>query len=319
MAQDDLMAEVEKRANLAMSNQMEMLTFYLTDQQVYALNVFKIIEILETPKHITKIPLSHPNTKGEINFRGKAISLIDLSEYLGMEAVDYKNDISYVLICEYSTSVQGFLISQPKILITKGWDDIIKPQGAVYDSSCLTAITHENGETIQILDVEKVLNDIIGIDTKVSENVLGRGRDIVKPGHHILAVDDSKTACTLIASALQQMDIPHTIVDNAPKALELIENSVGADGKSKYTLIISDLEMPLMDGFTFLRRVKADPRFTKIHLTIHSSLSNKSNVSKAKEMGADDFVSKFTPDNIVGSILDQLQKAEAQSHVMAVT
>ena len=74
------MAEVGKRANLAMSNQMEMLTFYLTDKQRYALNVFKIIEILETPDRITKIPHSHPTLKGEINFRGKPISLIDLKE-----------------------------------------------------------------------------------------------------------------------------------------------------------------------------------------------------------------------------------------------
>lgn len=308
----DVLDEVAKRANLAMSNQMEMLTFFLTDKQLYALNVFKIIEILETPKEITKIPYSHSTIKGNINFRDKAISLIDLGEYLGMEPVDYKNTVSYVLVCEYSTTVQGFLISQPNVLITKSWSDVIKPKGNIYDNSCLTAITYDDDQPIQILDVEKVLNEIIGIDTKVSADMVSRSKGIVKQGHHILALDDSKTACTLIASALNQLNIPHTIVDNAPQALEILEKSIGADGMSSITLIISDLEMPIMDGFTFTRKVRADPKLAKIRLTIHSSLSNKSNVEKATQMGADDFVSKFTPDNIVGSILDQLQKAEAQ-------
>lgn len=151
MAHDELMAEVDQRTNLAMSNEMEMLTFYLTDKQLYGLNVFKIIEILETPKRVTKIPHAHATIKGEINFRGRSISMIDLAEYLGLQPVDYKNEVSYVLVCEYSTTTQGFLISQPNLLITKSWDDIIKPDGTVYNSSCLTAFVYHDGEAIQML------------------------------------------------------------------------------------------------------------------------------------------------------------------------
>jgi len=309
MADDKLMAEVDQRTRLAFSNEMEMLTFYLTDRQLYGLNVFKTIEILETPKQITKIPYTHPTVKGEINFRGHAITLIDLAEYLGLTPIDYRNEISYVLICEYSTTVQGFLVTQPNILITKSWNEIIRPEGAIYDSSCLVAFTYENGEAIQILDVEKILNEIFGIDTTISQDLIEKGQLLDKSGHHILAVDDSKAACQLMEKVLSRLEIQHTVLNNPKKAMELLEQSIGEDGSSQYTLIFTDIEMPIMDGFTFTRKVKANPRLSSIYLAVHSSLSNQSNKQKASQMGANDFIPKFTPDNIVGLILQQLEKA----------
>ncbi|MBF0400324.1 MAG: chemotaxis protein CheV [Magnetococcales bacterium] len=309
MTQDQLFAEVDKRANLAMSNEVEMLTFYLMDQQLYGLNVFKIIEILETPKGISRIPRSHPTIKGEIDFRGHPINLIDLGEYLGMEPVDYKHAISYVLVCEYSTTIQGFLVARPNVLVTKSWDEIIKPVGAVYESSCLTAITYHEGRPIQMLDVEKVLNDIVGIDIKISKELIERGQQVVRKEHHILAVDDSKAACHLIQAVLNQMGIRHTVVDEAPKALELLEQSINKEGKSSYTMVFTDIEMPIMDGFTFTRMVKNNPRLANIYVAINSSLSNRSNEDKAHQIGADDFIPKFTPDNMAKIVIEQVEKA----------
>ncbi|MEO5331093.1 MAG: chemotaxis protein [Magnetococcus sp. YQC-5] len=309
MTQDQLFAEVDKRTNLAMSNEVEMLTFYLTDQQLYGLNVFKIIEILETPKGIARMPHSHPTIKGEIDFRGHPINLIDLGEYLGMEPVDYKRTVSYVLVCEYSTTIQGFLVARPNVLVTKGWDEIIKPTGSVYENSCLTAITYHEGQPIQMLDVEKVLNDIVGIDIKISQELIAKGRQIVSQDHHILAVDDSKAACHLIQAVLNQMGIRHTVVDEAPKALELLEKSIDQEGRSAYTMVFTDIEMPVMDGFTFTRKVKNNPRLAKIYVAINSSLSNRSNEEKAEQMGADDFIPKFTPDNMARIVIEQVEKA----------
>ncbi|MBF0368008.1 MAG: chemotaxis protein CheV [Magnetococcales bacterium] len=309
MAPDQLFDEVEKRANLALSNEMEMLTFYLNDKQLYGLNVFKIIEIFETPKTITRIPYCHPTIKGAIDFRGSAINLIDIGEYLGMPPVDFKNEISYVMICEYSRTTQGFLVTQPNVLITKGWDDIIKPDGAIYDSSCLTAITYHDEVMVQMLDVEKILGEIVGIDIQISDELVEKGKEIVTDAHHILAVDDSKAACSLIRDVLDQMGIRHTVVDNAPRALEILEGSIGADGKSSFTMVFTDIEMPVMDGFTFTRKVRANHKLDHVHLVVNSSLSNRSNQLKAEQMGANDFVPKFTPDNMAKIVLEQVEKA----------
>lgn len=304
------MAEVEQRTRLAFSNEMEMLTFYLTDGQLYGLNVFKIIEILECPKHVTKVPQSHPAIKGSIDFRSHPISMIDLSEAMGLPPTDYRNTVSYVLVCEYSTSIQGFLVSQPNVLINKSWDDIIKPSGTIYDNSYLTAITYHNDHPIQILDVEKILSEIVGIEVAVSEALIQKGKAIVTQAHHILAVDDSKAARNLIATALNQLDIRHTLVEDAQKALDMLEESVADGSPCPYTLIFTDIEMPVMDGFTFTRKVRANPRLKEVYLAIHSSLSNKSNEDKAQAMGADDFIPKFTPDRIIGAIVEQLEKVE---------
>lgn len=309
MARDELMAEVDKRTRLAFSNEMEMLTFWLSDGQLYGLNVFKIIEILETPREITRIPQSHPAIKGEINFRGHPIALIDVSQFLGMEPVKYKEAISYVLVCEYSTTVQGFLVSQPNVLITKSWDEIIKPEGVVYDTSFLTAITYHEGQPIQLLDVEKILVEIIGIDVHISDHLLAQAKNLVNQEHHILAVDDSKAACHLIETTLNQLGLRNTVVDSAPKALEILEKSVAAGGVCPYTVVFTDIEMPVMDGFTFTRKVKDNPKLAQVYLAVHSSLSNKSNQDKAKQMGANNFIPKFTADNIVRVVLEEIERA----------
>ncbi|HIJ84984.1 MAG: chemotaxis protein CheV [Magnetococcales bacterium] len=310
MGQDQLFKEIDQRTNLAMSNEFEMLTFLLSDGQTYGLNVFKIIEIIETPKYITKVPHSHPNVKGEINFRDRPITLIDIGEYLGMEAIDFANTISYVLVCEYSNTTQGLMVKEPNILITKSWDDIVKPEGEIYDSSCLTAMTWHQDQPIQLLDVEKILNDIIGIETKISDEAIARVKSLATERHHILAVDDSTAACALTRLVLSQMGIAHTVVSSAPKALELLKESLDAKGVSPYTLIFTDIEMPVMDGFTFTRKVKGDPKLNHIYLSVHSSLSNKSNEDKAASAGADDFIPKFTPDNICNLVIRQIEKAE---------
>ncbi|MBF0416299.1 MAG: chemotaxis protein CheV [Magnetococcales bacterium] len=310
MTQDQLFQEINQRSNLAMSNEFEMLTFLLSDDQTYGLNVFKIIEIIETPKLITKIPNSHPNVKGEINFRDHPITLIDIGEYLGMAPIDCAKTISYVLVCEYSNTTQGLMVKEPKILITKSWDDIIKPEGEIYESSCLTAMTWHQNQPIQLLDVEKILHDIIGIETKISDAAIAHVKRLPTEKHHILAVDDSKAACELTRLVLSQMGIAHTVVTSAPKALELLESSVDSQGKCPFTLIFTDIEMPVMDGFTFTRKVKANPKLNNIFLSVHSSLSNKSNEEKAASAGANDFIPKFTPDNMANLIIRQIEKVE---------
>jgi two-component system chemotaxis response regulator CheV len=307
----NFMDEVNRRTNLAFSNEMEMLTFYLTDNQLYGLNVFKIIEILECPRQLTRMPHGHPSILGAMDFRGRAVPLLDLAQALGMPGVDRSQGVSYVLVCEYSNTTQGLLISRPNLLIHKSWDAIHRPEGEIYEDSCLTAITYHDGQPIQILDVEKILTEVIGIDHRISETLVARGHQLVRQEHHVLAVDDSRAARSLIKLAMEQLGIRHTLFDNAASALQALEASV-ADGRPcPYTIIFSDIEMPVMDGFTFTRRVKAHPQLAHVYLALHSSLSNRSNEVKAKQMGADDFIPKFQPDLIAGSVLAQLEKAEA--------
>ncbi|MBF0589088.1 MAG: chemotaxis protein CheV [Magnetococcales bacterium] len=307
---DNVMDEVDQRTNLAFSNQMEMLTFFLTDGQQYGINVFKIIEVIETPKDVTQVPKSHPAITGAINFRDNLVTAIDLSQALGMKPVDYANDISYVIICEYSNNIQGFLISSPNKLMNKSWEDIKRPAGSIQNSGYLTAITYDGGpeNSIQILDVEKILGEILGIEDEVADELIQESRKVVTGNNRVLVLDDSRSAINLLEATLRQLGI--TRIDkfnSAEKALEALERAMTAEREDRYNLIISDIEMPGMDGFTFTRKVKAHPVMSKVHLVLHSSMSNKSNRDKATQVGADGFIPKFQPDGIARLVLDQFR------------
>ncbi|MBF0319910.1 MAG: chemotaxis protein CheV [Nitrospirae bacterium] len=308
--------EVEQRANLALSNQLEMLTFYLSDDQLYGINVFKIIEVLECPSKIIKMPNSNYAVKGTINFRGKSIVVVDLSEALEMEPIDYKNTLSYIIVCEYNELIHGFLINSPNTLINRSWEEVKSPSAVMSQSACLTALAYtDDGKTIQLLDIEKILSEIIGVEKELSENIKESIEQVAKKinfkDYHLLIVDDSKSATMMLQSVVDQLGVTYTLMDNAVNALHLLENF--ADDTipitERFAMIISDIEMPGMDGFTFTRKIKGNPKLSGLHVILHSSLSNKSNILKATQVGADDFLAKFQPDAIARKIIDRIHSA----------
>ncbi|MBF0555614.1 MAG: chemotaxis protein CheV [Nitrospirae bacterium] len=305
--------EIEQRTNLAMSNQLEMLTFYLSDGQLYGINVFKIIEVLECPPKITKMPNSHFAVKGTINFRGKSIAVIDLSEALEMEPVDYKNTISYVIVCEYNYLVHGFLINSPNTLINRSWEDVKSPSAIMSKTACLTALAYtDDGKTIQLLDIEKILSETIGIEEELSddfkENIKQEAKTVNFKDYHLLIVDDSKSALMMLKTVVEKLGVTYTMMDSAVNALQLLEEFSNDDVPitDRFAMIISDIEMPGMDGFTFTRKIKGNPKLSGLYVILHSSLSNKSNVDKAKQVGSNDFLPKFRPDEIAKKILDRI-------------
>lgn len=304
----DIFSEVEEKTSLAMTNQMEMLTFHLTDGQLYGINVFKVIEVLECPKRIIKMPNAHVAIKGAIDHRGKPINVIDLSEALGLEPVDYKNDLSYIIVCEYNNVTQGFLIRETDSLVQKNWNDIKSPSGLLGFQAYLTALAYTDDEqTIQILDIEKVLAEILDMSEELSEDMLEKVMESDYSDCHILGVDDSMTARTMLQSVFDKVGAKYKLMDSAVRAFEYLEG-LPDEEIAKIGLVVSDIEMPGMDGFTFARKIKKDPRLSGLYVMLHSSMSNKSNMLKAQQVGADDFLAKFNPDVIVEKIMTQLDK-----------
>ncbi|MFQ3573451.1 MAG: chemotaxis protein [Thermodesulfovibrionales bacterium] len=297
------MDEINRRSRLALSNQMEMLIFYLSDRQLYGINVFKIIEILECPRNMTRLPMSHESIVGTVDFRGRAINVIDLGFVLGLPKIDYSQHLSYIVVCDYSNNINGFLIVHPDSLINRGWEEIKSPSGLLSKSAYLTAIAYnDNNETIQILDIEKILSEIIGISDEVSDSFINTETlsDV-----EVLVIDDSKTARQLMKSVLDQIGIKSTLMDSAENALELLRELSKTQSK-RFSLIISDIEMPGIDGFTFVRRLREDASISGYKVILHSSLSNPSNREKAMLVGADDFVAKFQPDVLAKRVIEIL-------------
>ncbi|MBF0135437.1 MAG: chemotaxis protein [Magnetococcus sp. DMHC-1] len=310
---DNFMKEIDQRSNLAFSNQMEMLTFFLTDAQQYGINVFKIIEVIETPKNVTVMPQTHPAIIGAINFREQLVTVVDLASSLGMESVNFHEGVSYVIICEYSGSVQGFLISSPNKLLTRSWKDIRSPGHGTQNSGYLTALTYDDeGKSIQILDIEKILSEIMGIEDVVPPEMIEEGHKFDLHNFHVLAVDDSRAARNLLANTLEQIGVQHHLFDSAENAFAALKKSLEPGSRFRYCLIISDIEMPGMDGFTFTRQVKSNPELARIQLVLHSSMSNQANKVKADAVGANDFIPKFKPENIARVVLEQVARVKDQ-------
>ncbi|MBC8017880.1 MAG: chemotaxis protein CheV, partial [Verrucomicrobia bacterium] len=259
--------EALQRSNLSQTNQMEMLTFRLTDNQLYGINVFKIIEIIECPRRIDRVPKSHPAVKGVLDFRGKALAVIDLSEAVGLPAKEFRNDLAYIIICEYNRSLTAFIIHAPDTLLTRNWQDIHKPKGV--STVSLVAIAYaDSGEAIMLLDIESILAQVVGIERDLStaamSGVAGKGA-----GRHVLVVDDSRTAIMLLQSVLDKMGFTNTALLSPDKALEYLEKE-----HNRVDLVISDIEMPGMDGFTFTRNLREHVNYKHFKVILHSSMSN---------------------------------------------
>lgn len=294
-------------------SQMEMLTFYLTDKQLYGINVFKIIEILECPSKITNMPYAHPSVRGTINFRGKSISVIDMSYFLDMEAIDYKNKICYVIVCEYQKVVQGFLVDSPDTLLSRSWESIKKPTEMVNKTAYLTALTNaDNGDMIQILDIEKILVEVIGISDELGEEFINVADSEQLKKYHILVVDDSKAARSMMKTVLEKMGVTFTLMDSASGALQMMEDFAkkGEDIPQMFSMVISDIEMPGMDGYTFCEKIKANSKLSDLYVMLHSSLNDKASVIKAEGAGADDFTPKFEPNIIAKKIMERITGLE---------
>lgn len=283
--------EALQRSNLSQSNQMEMLTFRLTDNQLYGINVFKIIEIIECPGRIDRMPNAHPAVKGALDFRGNALAVIDLSEAVGLATKEFRDELAYIIICEYNRSLTAFIVHAPDTLLTRNWQDIHRPEGV--NAASLVAIAYaESGEAIMLLDIESILAGVVGIERDLS-TVAMVGAEGKGSGRHVLVVDDSRTAIMLLQSVLDKMGFTNTAMLSADKALDYLEKE-----HDRVDLVISDIEMPGMDGFTFIRTLREHRDYKHLKVILHSSMSNPSNRLKAEQAGADKFVAKFDPDSL---------------------
>ena len=299
--QSNSLDEAIRRSRLSSSNQMEMLTFRLTDGQLYGINVFKIIEILECPSRIDKLPQSHPAIKGIVSFRGQGITVIDVSEAIGMETVDFKNDLAYLVVCEYNNQLNAFLVKQPETLLTRGWDEIKKPEG--FQAPSVIAIAYDdNEEMILILDIETILVEVVGMNVEISQGVIDQATAKCS-GKQVLLVDDSNSAMSLMKGTMERLGVDYTDFDSAVKALNYLQQKVDSGHVPQLDLIISDIEMPGMDGFTFTRNVRTITDLANIPIALHSSMSNPTNQQKAEEAGADEFIPKFNPDALSELVL----------------
>jgi len=304
-----MMDGVDQRTQLVGHNRLELLLFRLGSPQLYGINVFKVKEAIPCPA-LTKIPHSHPVVPGAAHIRGQAISFFDLSLGIGGRPID---DVSqaFVIITEYNRSVQGFLVSEIVRIVNTSWTDILPPPSASGSNNYMTAITKLDDKIIQIIDVEKVMAEVVGSADTVSEEVI---EDIATQNAdqrpHILVADDSSVARKQVQRSMEQIGIDTTIVRDGKEALDQLRAWVdeGIDVKKHISMLISDIEMPEMDGYTLTAEIRNDPDLHDIKILLHTSMSGAFNEGMVEKVGADKFVPKFSPDELAVAVQNLIEE-----------
>lgn len=302
---------VNQRTQLVGHNRMELLLFRLNGKQRYGINVFKVQEVIQCPS-LTHIPKSHPVVSGVANIRGKTISIIDLGAAVGQPALE---DLSgrFVIIAEYNRSTIGFLVSAVERIVNLNWGEIIAPPKASGREHFLTAVTRIDDDLIEILDVEKVLVQVVGERAVGMQVAMVSSESESQVKRQIMVVDDSSVARNQIKRTLDRIGIAHTMAVDGKNAWELLNKMAESPEPvpQQIGMIICDIEMPNMDGYTLTSLIKQDPRFKDLFVLLHTSLSGVFNRPMVDKVGADAFVPKFEPDELAATIRKRFESLDA--------
>ncbi len=298
-----ILDSVNQRTQLVGQNRLELLLFKLVGRQRFGINVFKVREVLQCPR-LTSLPKQDPYIKGVAHIRGQTISVIDLSKAIGAPAITQTKD-SFIIIAEYNRSVQGFLVAGVERIVTLSWKDMMPPPEGAGKSSYLTAVTEIDKEMVSILDVEKILNEINPVSTDLSEDVVDESVGEELGDRIVMIADDSTVARNQVRRALEPLGIKMALAKNGQDALdqltaiaETCEHSI----TEKVALMVSDIEMPEMDGYTLTAEVKGNERMAKMPVILHTSLSGVFNNAMVAKVGAEDFIPKFHPDELATAV-----------------
>ena len=298
---------VNQRTQLVGQNRLELLMFRLNGAQLYGINVFKVKEVLPCPS-LSVLPHSSRVVRGVAYVRGRTISIMDLSIATGGSALR-DDGKGFIIITEYNNSVQGFLVSGVERIVNLNWEDIHSPPKGSGRSHYLTAVTKVDQNLVEILDVERILAEVSPAGKGLSPSLVNSGKrdDVVNT---VLIVDDSSVARAQIKRCCEAIGMQTVVLNDGKQALNHLKamQEEGHDPVDKYALLISDIEMPEMDGYTLTASIKQDPKLAKMHVMLHTSLSGVFNQAMVEKVGADDFLAKFHPDELAQRVLRQIEK-----------
>ncbi|MGF1741686.1 chemotaxis protein CheV [Vibrio profundum] len=304
---------VDQRTNLVGENRLELLLFSLNSLQIFAINVFKVKEVIKLPM-LTKMPGSHHHITGVASLRGLAVPVIDLRSAIGFPPSRIEEQEENLIITEYNRSVQGFLVGQVRNIVNTAWTEIQPPPKTTGRATYLTAITQiqddDKPRIVEIIDVEKVLAEIVDYDVSISEGVLDSNLSQEINGRNVLIVDDSSTARSQVKGTLSQLGLNIIECRDGLEALHLLQS--WADGGKTVTdqilLMITDAEMPEMDGYKLTFEVRNDQRMKDLHIVLNTSLSGSFNEAMVEKVGCDRFISKFQPDLLVEVVQERMRQ-----------
>jgi len=305
----NVMASVDSRTRLAGHNRLELLVFGLGNDQLFGINVFKVREVIRCPQ-LTEVPRSDSSVRGIADVRGHTLTIIDLADAIGLQRMtDEEVANAFVVITEYNRAVQGFLVKAVDRIVNMSWKEIMPPPTGTNTSNFLTAVTRVDGRLVEIIDVEQIFSQVVGVSSEISQDVIGRVSNLADEETVVLVADDSFVARSQVKNTLDQMGVKSILCKNGAEALEVLKGwaDENLDLIKHLAMVISDIEMPNVDGYTLTTQIRKDPRLKDVYVLLHSSLSGVFNEAMVKRVGADRFIPKFHPDDLAVVVAEVLR------------
>jgi two-component system chemotaxis response regulator CheV len=306
--------EIDERTRLAGNNKFELLLFRLGEargsgqRELFGINVFKVREVLVMPP-VTELANSHEHLMGVANIRGQIIPVINLPAVVGC---DPKTGLNILMVTEFGRTIQAFAVEDVREIVRLDWDQVLPAEGS-HAGAVITGIARLDGATAdtrlaQVLDVEQILKTVMPVTTEeINREVVGPELRLPE-GSVILAVDDSAVARSVIELGLKAMGVHYIMTKTGKEAWERLQSinddatAAGQTVNDRVAVVLTDLEMPEMDGFTLTRLIKQDVRFKAIPVVIHSSLTGTTNENHVRNVGANAYVAKFAPRELAATI-----------------
>ncbi len=302
---------VDERTRLVGENRLELLLFTLQNGQMYGINVFKVREVMPCPK-LTQLPYAHEMVRGVAHLRGTTLAVIDLNHAIGQGA-HAQVENGFVIITEYNRTVQGFLVNSVERIINLNWQSVVPPPIGCGESNFLTAVTQLQERIVEILDVEKILIMINPnlLENELTHNFSGEVLEGITQHHlRILVADDSTVARQQIKRCAESLGLEVVLMPDGDAALKHLK-SIVADGhhiNERYLMLISDIEMPKMDGYTLTAEIRKDAQLKEMDILLHTSLSGCFNESMVQKAGANAFMAKFQRDDMLAMLSQKIQQ-----------
>ncbi len=303
------------------TNQMELVDFRMFEERedgsiyegIYGINIAKVKEIIKYPT-VIKIPSKESLLEGVYNLRGEVIPIVSLAKWLNIkEPKDVKT--KKVIIALFNNITVGFIVHDAKRIRRISWR-FVKPPSEVlknqYGNKIVGTINLDEEHVMLILDFESICEELGIFSEEDVKRIEQAAVDVSKDKRKvkILIADDSSTARKIIKKAvapLAENIIETTDGQEAWDMLNKLYENTNGNIKDAVDIIITDVEMPNMDGYRLTKLIKEDERFKSIPVVMNTSLSGSANLQKAKDVGVDDFCTKFIADEFTRAVAKNIK------------
>ncbi len=312
------------------TNEMEIVEFYLDESVAvpghcegkvcrvsYGINVAKVLEIIQLPV-VNKVPMAHPSVLGTFILRKKVIPLIDLALQLGKVKPD-DQECALAIITEFNRTTMAFEVSGVNRIHRLAWSEIEPAEPVLGQfSSSVTGIVKFEDRNVLILDMEKILAELNAQYSLTGPEAahlytLPQGErnprekpEAATPPKALIA-DDSSSIRTILKRKLEEDGFRITTASDGESALSILMGFKERSQKENRPIndyievLISDIEMPKIDGYSLCQAVKKDPVLSALPVILFSSLINDRLLHKGKSVGADEQITKPETANLTES------------------